>query len=107
FNNNRKPPVIDIHLAKVIRSGNFHHIDAHLVLPEFWSLNEAHPFVDLFEKLSIDDYVGDGEINFHIDPCYRRFCSHCLVEPCPVRERPFESLRPFTSEGLMTKAKHD
>ncbi len=107
FNHNRKPSVIDIHLAKVIRSGNFHHIDAHLVLPEFWSLNEAHPFVDLFEKLSIDDYAGDGEINFHIDPCYRRFCSHCQVEPCPVRVRPFEGLRPFTSEGLMTKAKHD
>jgi cation diffusion facilitator family transporter len=107
FNANRMPSVIDIHLTKVIRSGNFHHIDAHLVLPEFWSLSEAHPFVDLFEKRSIEAYTGDGEINFHIDPCYRRFCTHCRVEPCPVRQRPFESLIPFTSEQLMTHAHHD
>lgn len=107
FNEHRPAEVVDIHLTKVIRSGTFHHIDSHLVLPEFWDLRKAHPFVDEFEKAAIEGYTGDGEINFHIDPCYRRYCSQCAVEPCPVRQRPFEKRRPFTAESLTRRASHD
>lgn len=107
FNEHRLSAVIDIHLTKVIRSGTFHHIDSHLVLPEFWSLDEAHPFVERFEEASIKGYTGDGEINFHIDPCYRRYCSHCSVAPCPVRQRPFEFQRPFTADSLTRRTRYD
>ncbi len=103
FNKNRRPGVIDIHMTKVIRSGRFHHVDCHLVLPEFWSVGEAHPFTTQFENDVIADYDGDGEINFHVDPCYRDFCSTCDVEACPVRQRPLLALRPMTA---MTLAGH-
>lgn len=107
FNECRQPPVVDIHFTKVIRSGNFHHVDAHLVLPEFWSLAESHPFVSDFERSSIQAYSDDGEINFHIDPCYRKYCSHCSMEPCPVRKRPFQALRPFTADELTGPPRYD
>lgn len=107
FNSKRSPGIIDIHLTKVIRSGAFHHVDCHLVLPEFWSLCDAHPFVDGFEKDAIKHYAGNGEINFHIDPCLRRFCSQCEVTDCPVRQRPFERIMPFTAESLSGMARHD
>lgn len=107
FNENRRSGVIDIHMAKVIRSGRFHHVDCHLVVPEFWSIAEAHPFTKDFEKDVIDRYEGDGEINFHMDPCYRDFCSVCDVAPCPVRQKPFVALRPFTISGITGPALRD
>ncbi|MBC7531403.1 MAG: cation transporter [Oligoflexus sp.] len=107
FNENRRSGVIDIHMTKVIRSGRFHHVDCHLVVPEFWSIAEAHPFTESFEKDVIDSYEGDGEINFHIDPCYRDFCSACDVAPCPVRQKPFVTTRPFSIESITGPAMRD
>ncbi|MBC7658989.1 MAG: cation transporter [Chitinophagaceae bacterium] len=107
FNENRRPGVIDIHLTKVIRSGRFHHVDCHLVLPEFWTVGDSHPFVKSFELDVIDNYEGDGEINFHVDPCYRDFCSRCDVALCPVRQRPCLGLLPFTKESITAHAVKD
>ena len=107
FNANRRPGVIDIHMTKVIRSGRFHHVDCHLVLPEFWSVGEAHPFSQQFESDVIADYEGDGEINFHVDPCYRDFCSVCDVADCPVHRKPFAELRPMTAATLAGHAPRD
>ncbi len=100
FNANRRPEIIDIHLTKVVRSGRYHHVDSHLVIPEYWTVADAHPFVRRYELDVIKAYAGDGEINFHIDPCYRDFCANCQVDPCPVRQKPFVELKPFTAESL-------
>ena len=34
--------VIRVHYLRAIRSGRFHHVEAHLVVPEFWSVERAH-----------------------------------------------------------------
>ena len=34
--------VIRVHHLRAIRSGRFHHVEAHLVVPEFWSVERAH-----------------------------------------------------------------
>ncbi|RYZ57185.1 MAG: cation transporter [Proteobacteria bacterium] len=107
FTKNRRMGVIDIHLTKVIRSGRFHHVDSHLVLPEFWTIDEAHPFAKNFEQDVLEDYEGEGEINFHIDPCHRAFCNVCDMDPCPVRQRLFVDLRPITSASITGHAVHD
>lgn len=104
FNRKRRSGVIDIHMTKVIRGGRFHHVDCHVVIPEFWSVAEAHPFTKDFERDVISIYEGDGEINFHIDPCYREFCIVCDVASCPVRQQPFVDLKPFTKESIIRHA---
>lgn len=100
LNKNRRPGIIDIHELRVIRSGRFHHVDAHLVVPEYWDISKVHSETRDFEDAVVRDYVFDGEIAFHLDPCKKSYCSECNVENCPIRLAPFKALRPFTVKSL-------
>ncbi|MGH7790604.1 MAG: cation diffusion facilitator family transporter, partial [Candidatus Binatia bacterium] len=85
------PGVIRVHFLRAIRSGRFTHVDAHLVVPEFWTVEEAHDFGTAFERRVVHSLGIEGEIVFHVDPCHRQFCASCEVEPCPIRIQPFVS----------------
>lgn len=93
-NENLVPGVIRVHLLRAIRSGRFTHVDAHLVVPEFWTVEEAHDFGNAFERRVVRSLGIEGEIVFHLDPCHRQFCGSCEVDPCPIRIAPFVS-RPW------------
>lgn len=97
---NRKPGIIDIHHLRIIRSGSFHHVDAHLVVPEYWDISKVHSETHEFETRVVQDYTFDGEIAFHLDPCKKSYCEICNVENCPIRQVEFKSLRPFTVKSL-------
>lgn len=97
---NKVAGVIDIHNLRMIRSGNFHHIDAHMVVPEFWTIEKVHTMAHDFEKSVVTAYEFDGEFAFHMDPCQQKYCSVCLVEPCTLRKREFASSRKLTREHL-------
>lgn len=103
FEKNAGDGIIQIHHAKVIRSGWFHHIDAHVVVPEFWTIEKAHDRLDVFENNVIGEYEYGGEANFHLDPCKRRYCSVCDYADCPVRLEPFKSRLPVVLEHLRSK----
>lgn len=107
FQNNKKSWVVDIHNLKVIRSGHFHHIDGHLVVPEFWDVAKTHAHASKFEKDVVAEYPFDGEIAFHVDPCEKKYCAHCEMPDCPIRVRKFESPNIFTSESLIQGPKAD
>jgi cation diffusion facilitator family transporter len=98
INDNLAPGIIRVHYLRAIRSGRFTHVDAHLVVPEFWSVEEAHDVGDAFERRVFNALPIDGEISFHIDPCQRWFCSLCDVDPCPIRATPFVRKPPITVE---------
>lgn len=95
--------IIQIHHVKVIRSGAFHHIDAHLVIPEFWDITEAHLRTTKFEKQVINYYPYEGEINFHLDPCRRAYCQVCDLTDCPIRTEAFVQRMPVRLEHLRSK----
>ncbi len=107
FEKNRSPGIIDIHHLRVIRSGSFHHVDAHLVVPEFWDVSRAHQQTHDFETSVVRDYPVDGEMAFHLDPCERRYCSICDVLDCPIRQTQFKQRREFKIENLITGPKPD
>jgi len=100
FQQHRKPWVVDIHNLKVIRSGHFHHIDGHLAVPEFWDVAKTHKHADEFERAVVEAYPFDGEIAFHVDPCERKYCAHCEMLDCPIRQHKFESAKVFSVESL-------
>lgn len=100
FDEYRTPTIIQIHHAKVIRSGRYHHIDAHVVLPEFLSVEIVHKELDRFENKVIEAYEFNGEMNFHVDPCRQVYCDVCSYEPCPVRQQPFTKKIPVMVEDL-------
>lgn len=89
--------VIDIHNLRVMRNGRFHHVDAHLVMPRFWSVSQAHQVGEEFEERVVGTYPYDGEIAFHVDPCLPHHCSVCDLNPCQVRNSKFEKRKSFAT----------
>lgn len=104
---NRFAGIIDIHHLRVIRSGSFHHVDAHLVVPEYWDVAFAHQKTRQFEDGVVTEYMTDGEIAFHLDPCERRYCEICDVLDCPIRRSQFKQRREFNIENLTAGPKPD
>ncbi len=107
FEEKRKDWVIDIHQLKVIRSGQFHHIDGHLVVPDFWDVANTHKCLDQYEKEVVSSYPFDGEIAFHVDPCEKRYCSRCRLENCPIRMKKFEGHQAFSAQSLIKGPQKD
>ncbi len=100
IDSHKVPGVIDIHNLRMIRSGNFHHIDAHMVVPEFWTIDKVHAMSRDFEKAVVHTYEFDGEFAFHMDPCKQNYCTFCQVEPCVIRKNKFAGLRKMTRSHL-------
>ncbi len=93
--------IIRVHNLRAIRSGRFSHIDAHLVVPEFWSVERAHDAADAFERQVIAAGALEGEIVFHTDPCRRIYCARCDIVDCPIRVEPFRSRPALTVEEVV------
>jgi cation diffusion facilitator family transporter len=85
----RGPGIIRIHHLRAIRVGRFAHVDAHIVVPEFWSVGESHEHTDTFEARLFETCKIEGEVIFHTDPCRKIYCEACDLNGCPIRERAF------------------
>jgi cation diffusion facilitator family transporter len=88
--------VIRLHHLRAIRSGSFRHISAHLVVPEFWSVQRAHDTAEALAAELVRGLPGQADIDFHTDPCERSWCSMCDLEQCSVRQQAFVKLEPLT-----------
>jgi len=96
FDANQYPGIIRLHRLRAQRAGRFTHVDAHLIVPEYWTVERAHETTDAFAERVLASCKVDGEIIFHTDPCRRALCAICTVEGCPVRVEPFASRPPLT-----------
>ena len=90
--------VIRVHHLRAIRAGRFHHVDAHLVVPEFWSVDRAHELAETLAARVIKELGVEGELAFHTDPCHRIYCAMCDLDDCPVRREPFRGRPSLTLE---------
>jgi len=90
----RFPGIIRLHHLRAIRVGRFIHVDAHVVVPEFWTIEQSHEQTDIFEAQLLKEQSIDGEILFHTDPCRRLYCAACDLPDCDVRKEQF-SARPL------------
>ncbi len=90
--------VIRLHALRAMRAGRYHHVDAHLVVPEFWSVERAHVLSDELSARVIRELGIEGELVFHTDPCHRAYCGQCELADCPVRREPFVGRRPLELE---------
>jgi cation diffusion facilitator family transporter len=90
--------VIRVHHLRAIRAGRFHHVDAHLVVPEFWPVDRAHELAETLAARVIAQLGVEGELSFHTDPCHRAYCAMCDLDDCPVRREPFGGRPALTLE---------
>ncbi len=89
FEKHYVPGVIDIHYTRIIKSGPFHHIECHMVIPEFWSVAESHSFSESYKESILAEYPIEAEIRIHLDPCRRVYCENCELADCPIRQKDF------------------
>jgi cation diffusion facilitator family transporter len=88
--------VIRVHYLRAIRSGRFHHDEAHLVVPEFWSVERSHELAEQLGERVMKDLGVEGEMTLHTDPCHRIYCRMCDLEDCPIRRDLFLGRPPLT-----------
>jgi cation diffusion facilitator family transporter len=98
FDRSLHPGIIRLHRLRAQRAGRFTHVDAHLIVPEYWTVDQAHEATDAFAEQVLKACTVEGEIIFHTDPCRRALCAICDVEACPVRVEPFLGRPPLTVE---------
>lgn len=98
--------VIRVHHLRAIRAGRFRHVSAHLVVPEFWSVQQAHDTAEALAAKVLRELPGDGDIDFHTDPCERSYCRSCDLDACSVRAQPFVRLEPLTVDEAVAPDPH-
>jgi len=81
----RKDVWIDIHQLRAWRSGNVVHIDFHLILPRYCSLEEAHAQSKELEGIIQNHFGGASSVLIHLDPCTDVDCPVCSLHLCELR----------------------
>ncbi|WBO85109.1 cation diffusion facilitator family transporter [Hymenobacter yonginensis] len=102
----RRPAWIDVHNLRVQRYGSNLHIDCHVTMPYYFSLEETHTEVHRIEELVRDRFEVDVEMFVHADPCTFSACSHCQMADCPVRQHPFSQEIPWTLANVVKNERH-
>ncbi|MGL4630241.1 MAG: cation diffusion facilitator family transporter [Leadbetterella sp.] len=106
LNTSRKSEWIDVHNFKIMRYGTSIHVDCHLTLPYYYSLEKSHDLVSEFEKTICTGYKEKIDFFIHSDPCVPQCCSYCKVLECTQRKHEFMSLKEWTSKLLILNQKH-
>ncbi|WP_336732932.1 cation diffusion facilitator family transporter, partial [Chryseobacterium sp. VD8] len=85
----RRTEWIDVHNMKIQQFGANLHIDAHITLPWYYSLRDAHNEMEKMIILLAKNTKRSVEFNFHMDDCKPISCPVCQISDCPVREKEF------------------
>jgi cation diffusion facilitator family transporter len=106
LNQHRRENWIDLHNVRVIKYGNVLHLDAHLTVPWYLNVNEAHDEIDEFIKLMRNRFGSTMEFFIHTDGCVEFQCKLCDKKDCSVRVHPFLKKLEWTVENISTNKKH-
>jgi cation diffusion facilitator family transporter len=106
LNRDRPSAWIDLHNLRVIRYGTKLHVDCHLTLPWYLNVHEAHQEVDALSEKIRKEFGESIELFVHTDGCMPFSCKICDRSECTVRQHPFEQRLVWTTENILTDAKH-
>ncbi len=103
-----RPDIISVHKLRTLRSGRHTHIEGHIVVPEFYTVAQAHDLVEEHTAAVVKLAQAGGEFTAHVDPCHRTACAGCKVAPCPVRLVPLVERLPYTVASVTRRLEqHD
>jgi cation diffusion facilitator family transporter len=106
LNARRRNKWIDIHNLRVLKYGAHLHIDCHLTLPWYDTLEEAHNEVSAVEALIKNEMEGEMEFFIHSDPCLPASCQICCLDSCKVRKFNFVKKLEWSMENMLPDKKH-
>ena len=64
------------HKLRHRKSGNFHFVDFHLIMPKHLTIERAHSIATAVES-QIAVRLGDASVMAHVEPCKRSECPNC------------------------------
>ena len=102
----RRDSWIDVHNLRVQRYGSNLHIDCHMQMPYYFSLDEVHTQLHDIEELIRARFAVEVEMFVHADPCTFSACSLCLMPACPVRRHPFRHAVVWTVTNAVKNERH-
>ncbi len=103
---NQKTEWIDIHNMRIQEYGSDIHIDCHLTLPNYWTLEKVHETVHEFEEILGQEFPSHVEMFIHADPCMPECCHYCKVPNCPIRQSPRTTTIDWNKVNLTLNQKH-
>lgn len=107
FKTNRRNNWIDVHNLRVQRYGSNYHVDCHLTLPYYFSLEQVHNEITEMDALLNNSFEkGTMEFFIHTDPCIELSCMHCLIADCNLRRKPFAGKIEWAKENILPDKKH-
>ncbi|MBK7129265.1 MAG: cation transporter [Crocinitomicaceae bacterium] len=83
----RRDDWIDIHKMRMIKYGTSVHVDCHMTVPRFYSVEQAHVLVDDVEMEIARACEGQSEVFIHVDACIAASCTHCRMTNCQIRSQ--------------------
>ncbi len=86
---NKNDNWIDIHNLKILKNGSVIHVDLHLTLPFYWSIQQANQEIQRIEKLIQTEFGELAECSVQIDGCVSDLCTFCSIQNCSERKHPF------------------
>lgn len=106
LNDHREKVWIDVHNMRIINYSGFYHIDCHLTIPFYYTINQGHQISEDLSMILIKHFKGRAEFFIHIDACMSYQCRLCQIESCKERKNEFIETITWTNENLITNNKH-
>ncbi|MCX7743323.1 MAG: cation diffusion facilitator family transporter [Flavobacteriales bacterium] len=103
---NRSPNLIDVHNMRAIKYGEMLHIDCHITVPYYFTVEQAHKEIEAIDQWINQHFENRVEFFIHTDPCEVNSCAICTIQHCPVRKQPFQKNIPWTLETILKNQKH-
>ena len=107
LNANRRKNWMDLHNLRIIKYGSTLHLDAHLTVPWYLNVHEAHTEIDELALLVRSEFGESLELFVHSDGCLEFQCRICSKDDCPVRQHTFEKRITWTVENISSNQKHN
>jgi cation diffusion facilitator family transporter len=99
----RRAQWIDMHNLRVQRYGNNFHVDCHVTLPYYLTLEQVHQEISEMDQLLNKNFAkGSIEFFIHTDPCVELSCTHCSLFECKDFVKKIE----WSRENLLPNRKH-
>lgn len=105
-NEYRSPYWVDLHKVRFIKYGNHVHLDAHLTLPWYLNMREAHVELDKMTKALEDKFGEKHEMYIHTDDCKPFSCEICALQECPQRQMKFVGEIEWTAKLVAEDQRH-
>ncbi len=106
LNTNRRNNWVDLHNLRVIKYGALLHLDAHLTVPWYFNVPEAHNEIDELTALLRKEFDDSLEIFVHTDACLDFSCAICIKEDCTVRKHVFVKKIAWSKDNISINVKH-